>query len=156
MEQTRLLLVPLRRSLDDFWATGTSRLTVRDGSRSRCHMVGLRWQDSAQTTLCYMGIQLQLPHGKGYSSPCPLFGSCLLWPNGWMDQDTTWYGGRPRPRRHCVRWGPSSRRERGTAAHTFRPMSIVAKRSPISATALVLFCFVSFSVGLTRISLKTA
>jgi len=23
-----------------------------------------------------------------------------------MHQDTTWYGGRPRPRRHCVRWGP--------------------------------------------------
>jgi len=26
----------------------------------------------------------------------------------WMDQDVSWYGGRPRPRRHCVRWGPSS------------------------------------------------
>jgi len=25
-----------------------------------------------------------------------------------MDQDTTWYGGRPRPRSHCARWGPSS------------------------------------------------
>jgi len=25
-----------------------------------------------------------------------------------MYQDTTWYGGRPQPRRHCVRWGPSS------------------------------------------------
>ena len=34
-------------------------------------------------------------------------GSCLLWPNGWMDQDATWYGGRPWPRRHCVRWEPS-------------------------------------------------
>ena len=29
--------------------------------------------------------------------------------------------------------------ERGTAAPTFRPMSIVAKRSPISATAELLF-----------------
>jgi len=27
-----------------------------------------------------------------------------------------WYGGRPRPRPHCVRWGPSSPTERGTAA----------------------------------------
>jgi len=27
----------------------------------------------------------------------PIFGPCLLWPNGWMDQDATWYGGRPRP-----------------------------------------------------------
>jgi len=25
-------------------------------------------------------------------------GPCLLWPNGWVDQDATWYGGRPRPR----------------------------------------------------------
>ena len=25
-----------------------------------------------------------------------------------MDQDATWRGGRPRPRPHCVRWGPSS------------------------------------------------
>ena len=34
----------------------------------------------------------------------------VLWPNGWMDQDATWYGGRPRPKQHCdcVRWGPSS------------------------------------------------
>jgi len=31
----------------------------------------------------------------------------LLWSNGWMDQDATWYGGRPRRRRHCVRWRPS-------------------------------------------------
>jgi len=30
-----------------------------------------------------------------------------------MDQDTTWYGGRPRPRRHCVRWGPSSPPRKG-------------------------------------------
>ena len=28
----------------------------------------------------------------------PIFGPCLLWwPNGSMDQDATWYGGRPRP-----------------------------------------------------------
>ena len=23
----------------------------------------------------------------------------VLWPNSWMDQDATWYGGRPWPRR---------------------------------------------------------
>jgi len=38
----------------------------------------------------------------------PNFGLCLLWPNGWMDQDATWHGRRPRPRPHCVRWRPSS------------------------------------------------
>jgi len=51
----------------------------------------------------------------------------------WMSQDATWHGGRARSRRHCVRRGPSSSsRERGTAAPTFRPISIVAKLSPTS------------------------
>jgi len=36
----------------------------------------------------------------------PSFGPCLLRPNGRMDQDVTWYGGRPRFTRHCVRWDP--------------------------------------------------
>ena len=38
----------------------------------------------------------------------PVFSSCLLWSNGWMDEDATWYGSRPWPRPHCIRWGPSS------------------------------------------------
>ena len=28
----------------------------------------------------------------------PIFGTSLLWPNGWMHRDPTWYGGRPQPR----------------------------------------------------------
>jgi len=28
----------------------------------------------------------------------PIFGQCLLWPNGWTDYNGTWYGGRPQPR----------------------------------------------------------
>jgi len=36
--------------------------------------------------------------------PLQIFGPCLLWPNGWMDQDGTWHGGRPQPRLLCVRW----------------------------------------------------
>ena len=57
----------------------------------------------------------------------PFFGLCLLWPNGWMDQDATWYGGSLRPRPHCVRWGPSSP-QKGHSPPNFRPMSAVAKR----------------------------
>jgi len=34
----------------------------------------------------------------------PIFGPCLLWPNGWMDQDGTWHGGGTRSRPHCARW----------------------------------------------------
>jgi len=56
----------------------------------------------------------------------PIFGPSLLRPNGWMDQDATWYGGRPRPKGHCATWGPSSP-QKGTTPN-FRPMSIVAKR----------------------------
>jgi len=47
------------------------------------------------------------PSPKGGAQP-PIFGPCLLWPNCWMNQNATCYGGRPWPRRHCVRWRPSS------------------------------------------------
>ena len=50
-------------------------------------------------SITFLAIENMRPH---------FFGPRLLWPNGWMDQDTTWYGGMPRPRRHCVRWRPSS------------------------------------------------
>ena len=29
----------------------------------------------------------------------PIFSLCLMWPNGWMDQDAILYGDRPLPRR---------------------------------------------------------
>jgi len=35
-------------------------------------------------------------------------GPCLLWLNGWTNQNATWYGRRSRPRRHCVTWGPTA------------------------------------------------
>ena len=64
---------------------------------------------SAQATLCSMATQLRAPRKK-VTAP-PNFGPCL-WPNGWMDQDATLYGGKPRPRRRCVRWGRSSPKKR--------------------------------------------
>jgi len=64
----------------------------------------------------------------------------VLWPNGRMDQDETWYGGRPRPWPHCVRWGPRSPPETGTAPifgpclfrFRFRFIRIVARRLKIT------------------------
>ena len=44
---------------------------------------------------------------KGGGAPSPIFGPCLLRPNGSIDQDATWHGGWPQPRRLCVRWGPA-------------------------------------------------
>ena len=61
----------------------------------------------------------------------PVFGPCLLCPNGWMDEDATWYEGRPRPRSQCVRRGPSSTRK-GHSTPSFRPMSIVAAVAHLS------------------------
>ena len=40
----------------------------------------------------------------------PIFGPYLLWPNGWMGQDVTWYGGRLRPRPHCARTDPAPKK----------------------------------------------
>jgi len=77
------------------------------------------------------------PQKKGAQPPNfrPLF-----WPDSSMDQHATWYGGRPRPGRHCVRWGSSSPlRKRGHSSFpNFRPMSIVAKRLYASGYHLVL------------------
>jgi len=58
---------------------------------------------------------------RGHSLPL-IFSPCLLWPNGWMDQDATWYGCRPPPRRHCAKRGPSSPSPEGAQPPSSRPM----------------------------------
>jgi len=81
---------------------------------------------------------------RGTPLPPPIFCTCLLWPNGWIDEDATWYGSRPRPRAHCVRRGPSSLRERDTAPPPlFRPC-LLWPLSPISATAELLCSILPF------------
>jgi len=51
-------------------------------------------------------LQNGLPYAIGPLSVSPVCDTGVLWPNGWMDQDETWHGGRPRPQPNCVRWGP--------------------------------------------------
>jgi len=63
-----------------------------------------RWTDQDETRLT--GRPRTWPHCVrwGPSSPPlnpPIFGPYLLRPNGCMDQDVSWYRGRPRPRRLC-------------------------------------------------------
>jgi len=55
---------------------------------------------------------------KGGTAP-PIFGPCLLWPNRCMDQDATWYGGRPRSGPHSVRWEPISPPPKGAQPSQF-------------------------------------
>jgi len=56
-----------------------------------------------------MGTPLPLPKRGGGK----IFGPCLLRPNGWIDEGGTLHGGRPQPRRLCVRWGPSPLLQKG-------------------------------------------
>ena len=67
----------------------------------------------------------------------PIFGPCLLWPNGWMDPDATRYGGRPQPRQNCVKWGPTHP-QRGRALQKISLAHVyVAKRLDGSRCYLV-------------------
>jgi len=102
---------------------------------SRCHLV--QRYALAQATLCQMGTQLPLQNSPRRAQPCPNFRPMSVVAQSWMDQDATWYGARPRPRQHCVRWGPSSPPPT-KKGHIF----IVAKGSPVSATAERLFVFI--------------
>ena len=72
-----------------------------------------------------MGTELPLPQ-KGAQPPSPIFGPCLLWPNGWVDQDGTWHGGRPQPRRLCVRWRPSTPPSKGGEPPNFCPIFVLS------------------------------
>ena len=74
---------------------------------------------ASQATLCSIGTGL--PRRKGISPR--IFGPCLLWPKGWMDEDASWYGSRPQPRPHCIRRGPSSAGNRHSSPHLFDPAS---------------------------------
>jgi len=67
------------------------------------------------------------PSPKGAQTPN--FRPISVAANGSMDQDVTWYGARPRPRRLCVRWGSRCPfPKRGADPQNFRPMFIVTKR----------------------------
>jgi len=59
------------------------------------------------------------PSQKGGIAPSPMFGSCLLWQNSWMDQGDTWHGGGPWSRPHCAKWEPSSPPQKGGRATQF-------------------------------------
>jgi len=108
-----------------------------DGSRFRvCGKVGLDprdivfWMDQYATwyggrpqskrhrVAWALGPALLSPQ-KGAETPPLIFGPCLSWPNCRMDQNATLYGGRPPPRPHCVKWGPSSTLKKGAQSPQF-------------------------------------
>jgi len=73
------------------WGSSSPQRSTEVGLLPRRHCV--RWRPSSP------------PQKKGGANP--QFSAMSIVPNGWMHQDTTWYGGRPWPMRLCVRWGSS-------------------------------------------------
>jgi len=68
---------------------------------------------------------------KRGGEPFPVFGPFLLWPNRWMHQDATWYGGRSQPRDFVLDRDPapsSTLPKKGGGAPKIRHMSIAVKR----------------------------
>jgi len=55
-------------------------------------------------TVCTTVRPMLLDHCPVCLSVCPVCDIGVLWPNGWMNQDETWHGDRPRPGTHCVKW----------------------------------------------------
>ena len=144
---------PLPRRLCVRWGPSPQPQKVRSPTQFSAHVycgqtaawikmpfgteVGLGLRDNADIVF---DVYPAIPRKKAHP-PLPNFGPCLLWQDGWMDEDAAWYGSRPRPRPHCTRRGPSYR-ERGTGAPPplFGPC-LLWPRSPISATAELLLIF---------------
>jgi len=102
---------------------------------------GSRWHLAHR----WASIQATLLDGDPAPNPQrgtpPIFGPCLLWPNGWMDEDATWYGSWPRPRPRCVIWGCSSPapRKRHISPPPLSGPCLLWPRSPVSAIAELLY-----------------
>ena len=118
-----------------------------DGSRCHfCMEVGLGPGDFVSD-----GDPAPLPKRGG--TPSQIFSPCLLWPYGCIGQDGTWDGGRPQPRRLCVRWGSSPLPKKGvepplqflvhfycgqTALCIKMPLGVEVSLSPLSPGDFVL------------------
>ena len=91
-----------------------------------------------------MSLGMEVGLGPGHivrRGPVPQWGAppvsspCLLWPNAWIDQGATWWGGIDLGPGVIMLDGDATRPPKGHRPPNFRPMSILATRLPISATA---------------------
>jgi len=103
-----------------------------------------------------LGVQVGLGFGHIVLYGDPVFGPYSLWPNGWIDQDATWYEGtcRFRPTPHCaIQPLPG-----GLVDRRFRHLSSVVTWSAVISSLLagrrcsLANCDAGAAVGLPRIS----
>ena len=94
--------------------------------------------------MCSMGSQLPQ---KGPQSPPRFLVHVCCGQNGWMDEDTTRYGSRPRLMPQCIRRGPSSLRKGHSRPLLFGPC-LLWPRLPISATAELLLRYASGQIDM--------
>ena len=73
----------------------------------------------------------QLLPEKRHTDPQPIFGLCVLLPNGWMDEDVAWYGNDLGPG-YIVLDGFRAPAKVAQQTHSFRLMSIVATVAHLS------------------------
>jgi len=71
------------------------------------------------------------PQKKRHTHPLPIFGPCLLWPNGWMDEDPLGTAVDLGPG-HIVLDGVPALAKGAQQPPYFRPMSIVATVAHLS------------------------
>ena len=86
-------------------------------------LANVRRGQTAGRTKMPLGVEVGLGPGdfcvrsgtpeKRAHQPHPIFGPCLLWPNGWMDED-------------CIRRRPSSPLKGHSSRPSFQPMSILS------------------------------
>jgi len=61
------------------------------------------------------------PPQKGGRATSPIFGPFLLWRNGWMRHDATWYGARPQPGDFVLDGDPAPSTKRWRSPQIFGP-----------------------------------
>ena len=72
--------------------------------------------------------------------PHPIFDPCLLWPNGWMDEDAAWYRSDLDPGHIVLDGVPPPAKGAQHPPPLFGPC-LLWPRSPMSATAELLFTY---------------
>ena len=107
-------------------ATGCTALVLHDRPLERKHNF-INLSSISLPLICYNHSNFGRPlqgtvrpsYGTVVLSVLSVCDVVVLQRNGWTDQDATWYDGRSRAKRHCVRWEPEPSSPNGKGNSTF-------------------------------------